>query len=119
MPSAVVTGSRLNEAFSGVFVLLLAALQPVRGSWAGSGVGVPVGVGCGPGRGWSGRAGGRPARFGPQGSARIARGGGLRAGEGGGATARAGGPRGTADQAAAAGRGADLCGTLPASRAAR
>ncbi len=67
MPSAAVTGSRLNEAFSGVFPLLLTVLQPVRG-FLGRGRGPVCLSACesGPDRGWSGRAGGRPARVGPQ-----------------------------------------------------
>src|SRR5487761_1386855 len=67
MPSAAVIGSRLNEAFSGVFVLLLTVLQRVRGFWAGVGGRCAFRRGwCGPVRGWSGRSGGRPAGFCPQ-----------------------------------------------------
>jgi hypothetical protein len=38
MPSAAVIGSRLHEAFSGVFALLLTVLQRVRG-FLGRGLG--------------------------------------------------------------------------------
>jgi hypothetical protein len=65
--SAALNGSHLNEAFSGVFALLLTVRQLVRGSWArGSGTVCPSACGYGPGRGWSGRAGGWPARVCPQ-----------------------------------------------------
>ena len=100
-------GSRLNEAFSGVFALLLTVLQPVRG-FLGRGRG-PVclsACGRGPGRGWSGRVGGRPARFCPQVQPRLLAVVAFGQVKGQVAAAVAGGPGGHGDQVAADGGGA-------------
>src|SRR5487761_1234553 len=109
MPSAAVIGSRLHEAFSGGFALLLTVLQRVRG-FLGRGRGAVClsAWGCGPDRGWSGRAGGRPAGFCPQvlpGLFAVVACGQV---EDEAAAAVAGGPRADGDQVAADGGGADL-----------
>ena len=102
-------GSRLNELFSGVFALLLTVLQPVRGFLGrGRGAVCLAAWGCGPGRGWSGRAGGRPAGFCPQVQPRLFAVVAFGQVKGQVAAAVAGGPGGHGDQVAADGGGAGL-----------